>query len=203
VLQALADLDSGVDHPFGQPTGYELAHEGKRYPPKTVIGLACKYSMGRVLMPEEFGGGEAPGQANFVLRRLGFTVIRKGEPEQEPETAKDWSQDEVRLIVADYFAMLEAELNGQSFRKSEHRKALIPQLSGRSGGSVEFKHQNVSAVLVEMGPPYVEEEVAALLMDCMPEDWVWNDQRDIRDQIPEHVAWEIAELAEEEGYSCA
>ena len=38
VLQALADLDAGVDHPFGQPTGYELLHEGKRYPPKAVIG---------------------------------------------------------------------------------------------------------------------------------------------------------------------
>ena len=34
VLQAIADLDAGVDHAFGQPTGYELLHEGKRYPPK-------------------------------------------------------------------------------------------------------------------------------------------------------------------------
>src|SRR5271166_6393357 len=36
VLQALADLDAGLDHPFGQPTGYELLHEGKRYTPKAV-----------------------------------------------------------------------------------------------------------------------------------------------------------------------
>jgi hypothetical protein len=156
VLQALADLDAGVDHPFGQPTGYELVHEGKQYPPKAVIGLACKYSMGRVLMPEEFSGGEAPGQANFVLRKLGFTVVRKGEPEQEPETTKDWSEQEVRLIIADYFAMLETEMQGASYRKSDHRKALIPLLAVRSEGSVEFKHQNISAVLVEMGLPYVE-----------------------------------------------
>jgi len=79
VLQALADLDAGVDHPFGQPTGYELHHEGKRYPPKVVVGLACRYSLGRVLLPEEFSGSEAPGRANFVLRKLGFTVLRKGE----------------------------------------------------------------------------------------------------------------------------
>jgi hypothetical protein len=50
--------------------------------------------------------------------------------------------------VADYFAMLQAELNDQPYRKSEHRKALIPQLSGGSEGSVEFKHQNISAVFV-------------------------------------------------------
>jgi 5-methylcytosine-specific restriction protein A len=84
VLQALADFDARVDHPFGQPRAYELVHEGKRYPPKAVIGLACKYSLGRVLMPEEFSGGEAPGQANFVLRKLGFTVVRKDESEPEP-----------------------------------------------------------------------------------------------------------------------
>src|SRR5438270_12445914 len=136
VLQALADLDAGVAHPFGQPTGYELVHEGKRYPPKAVIGLAFKNSLGRVLMPEEFSGGEAPGQANFVLRKLGFTVVQKGESEKEPKLARDWTEQEVRLIVTDYFAKLEAEVNGEPYRKSEHRKALIPLLAGRSEGSV-------------------------------------------------------------------
>ena len=77
VLRALADLDAGADHPFGSPTGYELVHEGRRYPPKAVIGLACRHLLGRVLLPEEFSGGEAPGQANFVLRELGFTVEAK------------------------------------------------------------------------------------------------------------------------------
>ena len=52
--------------------------------------------------------------------------------------------------------MLEAEMPGETYRKSEHRKALIPSLEGRSKGSVEFKHQNVSGVLVELGLPYVE-----------------------------------------------
>ncbi len=30
VLQAIDDLDAGVDRAFGQPTGYELLHEEKR-----------------------------------------------------------------------------------------------------------------------------------------------------------------------------
>src|SRR6266540_750393 len=30
VLKALADLDAGVSHSFGDPTKYELVHEGKR-----------------------------------------------------------------------------------------------------------------------------------------------------------------------------
>ena len=65
------------------PRVTSFVHEGKRYPPKAVIGLACRYSLGRILLPEEFSGGEAPGQANFVLRKLGFTVVRKGETEQD------------------------------------------------------------------------------------------------------------------------
>lgn len=156
VLKTLADIDAGIDHPFGNPTGYELVHEGRRYAPKAVVGLACRYSIGRILPPDEFSGGEAPGQANFVLRKLGFTVVRKGDEQEEPQTGKEWSENEVRLIVADYFDMLEAELLDKTYKKSEHRKALVPQLSGRSEGSVEFKHQNISAVLVEYGLPYIE-----------------------------------------------
>src|SRR3954465_13791400 len=108
VLRTLADMDSGIDHPFGQPTGYELVHRGKRYAPKAVVGLACRYSIGRILQPEDFSGGEAPGQANFVLRKLGFTVARKGDKMADEGKAvhKDWSEQEVRLIVADYFDML-------------------------------------------------------------------------------------------------
>jgi hypothetical protein len=158
VLQALNDLDSGIDHPFGAPTGYELVHDGKRYAPKAVIGLACRHLLGRVLLPDEFSGGEAPGQANFVLRRLGFTVVKKGEDAStdEGQAGKDWSGHEVRLIVADYFAMLEKELLGKPFNKSEHRKILSPHLTGRSQGSIEYKHQNISAVLAGQGLPYIE-----------------------------------------------
>ena len=83
VLRTLADLDGGIDHPFGQPTGYFLVHNDRRYAPKAVVGLACRYSIGRILTPDEFSGGEAPGQANFVLRKLGFTVVRKGEDAAE------------------------------------------------------------------------------------------------------------------------
>jgi hypothetical protein len=158
VHKALADLDAGLAHPFGQSTGYELVHEGKRYAPKAVVGVACRRLLGRMLLPDEFSGGEAPGQANFVLRRLGFAVVKKVEPAEAAEghAGKDWSANEVGLIVADYFAMLERELLGKDYSKTDHRRALSPQLSGRSDGSIEFKHQNISAVLTGLGLPYIE-----------------------------------------------
>jgi len=83
-------------------------------------------------------------------------MTKSEEEEQEPHTGKDWTEAEVRLTVADYFDMLEAELLGKFFKKSDHRKALAPRLAGRSDSSIEFKHQNISGVLVELGLPYIE-----------------------------------------------
>jgi hypothetical protein len=69
--------------------------------------------------------------------------------------ATDWSREEVEATVADYFAMLEAELAGTPFDKTEHRRQLFPLLDARSEGSIEFKHQNISAVLIALGFPYI------------------------------------------------
>jgi hypothetical protein len=149
-------MDTGIEHPFGQPTKYELVHDGKRYPPKAVVGLSFKHFRGQILGPEEFSGGEAPGQANYVLRRLGFTVSEITQEDAEKPVPKDWSEQEVRLIVVDYFEMLELELLGKSFSKADHRKSLIPLLDGRSNPSIEYKHSNISAVLTNLGFPYIE-----------------------------------------------
>ncbi len=67
----------------------------------------------------------------------------------------DWSRDEVEVTVVDYFAMLEAELSGGAYDKTVHRRRLLPLLLNRSEGSVEFKHQNISAVLIDLGFPYI------------------------------------------------
>lgn len=67
-----------------------------------------------------------------------------------------WTAIECELIVADYFKMLSLELAGKSFNKAEHRRQLQPLLNNRSGGSIEFKHQNISAVLIRLGRPYIK-----------------------------------------------
>lgn len=65
-----------------------------------------------------------------------------------------WSDWEVDAIVADYFAMLSDEISGLSFNKSERRRAL-QNLTGREPGSIERKHQNISAVLERLGLPFI------------------------------------------------
>lgn len=68
----------------------------------------------------------------------------------------DWSREEVEATVADYLVMLRAERSGLPFNKSEHRRSLARMLNGRTDGSIERKHQNISAVLIVLGMPYIE-----------------------------------------------
>lgn len=65
-----------------------------------------------------------------------------------------WSDLEVDAIVADYFVMLGDEIAGSKFNKSEHRRTL-ERLTGREPGSIERKHQNISAVLERLGLPFI------------------------------------------------
>ena len=67
-----------------------------------------------------------------------------------------WSNIEAELVVADYFDMLSKELTGKAYKKSSHRQKLLPLLNNRSEGSIEFKHQNISAVLINFGQPYIK-----------------------------------------------
>jgi hypothetical protein len=70
--------------------------------------------------------------------------------------AEDWTEIEVELILADYFAMLLKELAGIPYNKTEHRKRLLPLLNNRSEGSIEYKHQNISAALAKVGAIYIK-----------------------------------------------
>src|SRR5215471_18166378 len=66
----------------------------------------------------------------------------------------DWSSAELDRIVADYFEMLREEQAGHRPNKTQHRRTLMEHVH-RSEGSIEFKHQNISAVLTELGLPWI------------------------------------------------
>ena len=65
-----------------------------------------------------------------------------------------WNDAEIDLIVADYFVMLGAELASLTFSKAERNRAL-QVLIPRRRGSIEFKHQNISAVMLGLGQPWI------------------------------------------------
>lgn len=93
----------------------------------------------------------------------------------------DWSREEVEACVADYLLMLTLELNGQRYNKTEHANALMKLLNGRNRASVEFKHANVSAVMVALGYPYIDgykprDNYQALLVDAIEAQLMANDE---------------------------
>lgn len=67
----------------------------------------------------------------------------------------DWSEQEIDLAIDAYLQMLEAELDGRSFVKAEYNRG-VSTATGRTRGSVEFKFANISAVLQDLGLPWVD-----------------------------------------------
>jgi len=88
-----------------------------------------------------------------------------------------WTDAENDLIVADYFAMLRLDALGTSYVKATHRRTLLSMLGNRSNGSVEFKHQNISAVLKGMGEDWIPGYKPAFNYQSALEDAVarWLD----------------------------
>jgi len=92
-----------------------------------------------------------------------------------------WTKKEVELIINDYLEMLLSELEGKPFNKTQHRNNLSPVLENRSMGSIEFKHQNISTVMIDLGLPYISgykprsnyqgllKEVTAACLESFPE----------------------------------
>lgn len=71
------------------------------------------------------------------------------------DVGNGWDWLECEASVQDYFLMLFKQLKGEKYNKSQHRKSLMAKLNGRSEGAIEFKHQNISAILIELGQPYI------------------------------------------------
>ena len=69
-------------------------------------------------------------------------------------SGEEWTDKENDAIVADYFSMLSDELANKSYNKVAHNRALREKI-GRTKGSIEFKHQNISAVLMGLGETWI------------------------------------------------
>lgn len=69
--------------------------------------------------------------------------------------SEPWSDEENAIIVADYFDMLRKEIAQEDFVKAEHNRGLQAHLTKRSRGSIEYKLQNISAVMLGLGQPWI------------------------------------------------
>lgn len=133
---------------FGKSRDYLVRnpHTGELADSKAIIGAAFgfEHPSEGPLAAADFSGGEATVVPK--LHALRFETVKVGE---------DWSAEEVASTVESYFDMLLAESRQEAYNKAERNATLRAKLSGRSKGSVEMKHQNVSAVLHALDLPFI------------------------------------------------
>lgn len=68
----------------------------------------------------------------------------------------EWTAEENEALVASYLGMLTRFLVGTPFNKAAEYRALGDVMGTRRVKSIEKKHQNVSAVMIELGQPWIK-----------------------------------------------
>lgn len=120
-----------------------------------------------------------------LLRQALLTNLDDARREEILRSAKGWDWLECELVVQDYLAMLNQDIRGEPYNKAAHRKSLQARLNNRSEGSIEYKHQNISAVLLELGLPYIPGYKPA-----------FNYQRQLKQAVLAHIARDPSEFDE-------
>ena len=106
-----------------------------------------------MLEPRDFSGGEGSPCFN-VLRGRGFEIVLK--PEAGTSEGSDWSDPEIDAAVSAYLTMLRDEIQGKAFNKADvNRRLRETALPNRSKGSVEYRMQNISSVLMGLSRRWI------------------------------------------------
>lgn len=156
LLDAIQAWDAGETHEFEDSTVYDVLYKGRRYPPKAIVGIAAQRVLGRQLSPHEFKGGEGT-KAFHILEREGFEIVPKADDRRTRTPSKDWTDAELLETVKAYLRMRENERSGTPYNKAAvNRELRAGALAGRSQGSIEYRMQNISSVLAELGEYWIK-----------------------------------------------
>ena len=99
-------------------------------------------------------------KSNTARDALTQALLNKLDAQQQQQILiplNGWNWHECELIVNDYFEMLIQELKGQKYNKAQHNRDLVQAMKeSRNRSAIENKHQNISAILKEMGMPIID-----------------------------------------------
>jgi len=112
---------------------------------------------------------EWKGEKNWEQPQLQFDTVVKLQEHHDsykplhklirslPTSTRDWSETELEASVDAYLKMLKWETEGTKYVKSKINAELRDgPLSSRTKGSVEFRMQNISAVMQELGITWIK-----------------------------------------------
>jgi len=169
---------------FAPATEYLLLFEGREYDSKAIAGVAHKYEFPEqgALLPDSFSGGVSSSAAAKKLGSLGFEIVGV---ERNP---LDWTLRECELTVEAYFQCLEGQLQGRKINKTAIYRELSNKLNHRSAKAVEYKFQNISAILMEDGLPTLGRPKSNYqsLLKAVARDYV-RRHPDVFEVVPESL----------------
>ena len=141
---------------FGHAREYTLRYLGGEYDSKAIVGVAHGYQFPErgTLTSSEFSGGISSSGAATKAFDLGFDVDGK---HRRPT---DWTLSECEAAVDVYFDGLRRKLAGQSFNRAQACRSVGERI-GRPQGAVDYKFQNIDAVLYKHGLPRMMNAIAA------------------------------------------
>ncbi len=141
---------------FADAREYVLHHEGKCYDSKAIAGVAHGFQnpLLGVLKASEFSGGISSSSAGLRVFDLGFVV------EGKRRNPKDWSLHECEIAVRTYFDCLRSKLRNEKYNRSAACQSVASEI-GRKRGAVDYKFQNIDAILFENQLPRLNNAVAS------------------------------------------
>lgn len=188
VLAAIKEFDRLGREKFLESYGfapareYLLLFEGREYDSKAIAGVAHKYQFPEqgALPSDSFSGGVSSGAAAKKLASLGFEIVGV---DRDPS---DWTLRECELTAEAYFNCLAEQLGGRETNKAALYRELSNRLNHRSVKAVEYKFQNISAVLIEDGLPSLGRPMSNYqsLLKAVVRDYV-RRHADVFEIVPE------------------
>jgi hypothetical protein len=141
---------------FGHAREYTLHYKGRDYDSKAIVGVAHGYQFSDTgsLKSSDFNGGISSSGAATRAFALGFDV------EGKKRRPTDWTLEQCEVAVEVYFEGLRKKLAGQNFNRAQACRS-VAKRNGRPQGAVDWKFQNIDAVLYKHGLPRMMNAIAA------------------------------------------
>ena len=155
-------IDIKIELPESEPDGYRCEYKFKfdsvqtffetDFKNKDITRFPARIKATALALKESNNIGEF-----YISHEKRIITIRSvNNKTNNDNKRKAWSIDEINAIVNDYMSMLLQDLKGEKYNKTSHREKLKPQLNNRTDGSIEFKHQNISAALIDLDYTYID-----------------------------------------------
>ena len=99
ILKAIERFDDGAEHLFAESITYDVLYNGRRYPPKAIIGMAAEVLTGKKYGPSDFKGGQ-DSMCFRILQQNGFQIVTKED--NESKIAWIFQGNPIRFDIDDY-----------------------------------------------------------------------------------------------------